>query len=338
MIIGTISGHVYQADGRTPIAVIRVFANDYQTGERIYGTATRPDGGYILPLPSGSYTVTVCATCSGLPKFADQLYPGTPNKQDAIPVSVTAPGNTPGIDFTLESESTISGHVYQADGRTPIVGIYVFAENEKGKRIDNTVTSQDGSYTMALPTGSYRVQACPSCSNTAGFVREWHGGTIVKQDAILVPVSGNNDISNIDFSLEVGGTISGYVYEADGRTPIVRAKVHARGNDWTIYVYTQQDGRYSISVPSGAYKLYVKPVYAKLPMYVEDRWFDGGLKQGRQEDATPVFVTAPGDASRRHSARREWPRQPVPRPNARSGRPCEMRQMDPYSRLANENL
>lgn len=295
-LVGTISGHVYRADGLTPIADMRVRARD-TAGEQIGSADTAKDGSYTLMVATGSYRVETCPSCSDMAEFLPEYHDGGNRLVDATPVAVIAPDDTAGIDFTLEMGGTISGHVFRADGRIPIAGMNVFAQNENGNTQDRTDTAQDGSYTLRLPTGSYRVQACPPCSDTDGFIREWYDETIRTNDASFVAVTAPDDTPNVDFTLELGGAVSGYVYEADGRTPIVHAKVHAKGVDWTIYVYTQQDGSYSISVPSGVYDLYVVPSYAKLPRYVEQRWYDGGFKQGRREDATPVTVAKPGNTA-----------------------------------------
>ena len=40
---------------------------------------------------------------------------------------------------------------------------------------------------------------------------------------LLIDISNTETVSDIDFQLEEGGTISGYVYEKDGVTPVVDA-------------------------------------------------------------------------------------------------------------------
>lgn len=189
--IGTISGHVYQADGRTPMADIQVFAKDFKSNQWKSGATTSQDGGYILPLHSGRYRVTACPSCSGtgLTRYADQIYEGASVKRDSTSVPVSAPGDTPGIDFTLEPAGTISGHVYQADGRTPIAGMLIFAVHESGQWMDTTArTDQDGSYALTLPAGTYPVGTCPKCSDMEEYARVWHGGVIGRNDSTFVAV------------------------------------------------------------------------------------------------------------------------------------------------------
>ena len=103
--------------------------------------------------------------------------------------------------FALDTRGTLSGHVYEADGRTPIANVEVFAEDyPTGEWIDGTNTKQDDSYMLTLPTGSYRVQACPSCSDIVGLVREWYDGTIRHEDATPVAVVAPDDTAGIDFT------------------------------------------------------------------------------------------------------------------------------------------
>ena len=291
---GTISGHVYKADGRTPIANVHVLAEDFQTGEWMEGTNTSQDGSYTLTLPTGSYRVGVCPSCSSMAAYVREWHDGAIRYDEASLVEVTAPDDTPGIDFTLEAGGTISGHVYQADGRTPVANVHVLAEDfQTGEWMEGTNTSQDGSYTLTLPTGSYRVGACPTCSGMAGYVREWYAGVIRSDDATPVEVIAPESTPSIDFTLEVGGAVSGHVYKADGRTAIANVKVYAEQQQtegWTIYVMTKHDGSYTLSLPSGLYRLRADPFYSGLTKYVEVQWFD---RASGGDDASLVSVTAP---------------------------------------------
>ena len=73
-----------------------------------------------------------------------------------------------------------------------------------------------------LPAGIYRVRA-----EAEGYVREYYQETYRYDEATLVSVTASVNTSDIDFTLDLGGTISGHVYQSDGATPIVDAVVVA---------------------------------------------------------------------------------------------------------------
>jgi hypothetical protein len=99
---GSISGQVYEKDGITPIAGASVYAFPIIGDHPGAGINAGPDGSYTIEgLPSGNYRVQ--ATVSD---HAAEYYNDVPDEASATEVGVNAPGDTPGIDFTL---SRVSG-------------------------------------------------------------------------------------------------------------------------------------------------------------------------------------------------------------------------------------
>ena len=106
---------------------------------------------------------------------------------------------------------SISGTVYEADGTTPVPNADVWAEQD-GNGGGGTFTKQDGTYMIeGLAPGDYLVFA-----EAPGFAGEFYPGTLDENSATLITVTAGADAPEIDFTLELGGTISGTVYEADG--------------------------------------------------------------------------------------------------------------------------
>ena len=234
-IDGSISGHVYKADGVTPIANVYVIAiSGLGYG---YSDNTAGDGSYtITSLPTDSYTVSAMA-----PNYVTEYYQDTCLFSSATPVYVTAPNNTPGIDFTLDIGGIISGHVYQVDGVTPIPGASIVANSNSGW--GSAITGGDGSYTItSLPTDNYTVSA-----KAPNYLTEYYQDTCDYISAIPVPVTSSNNVPNIDFTLDLGGTISGHVYQADGVTPFSNAWISASSRSgYAMAVGTSSDGSYTI--------------------------------------------------------------------------------------------
>jgi hypothetical protein len=282
-----ISGHVYGEDGVSPISGMTVCASDYSSGVSEC-SSTLADGSYSLVLPTGNYIVKA----SGSAQYASEYYDNACYDSAAIPVSVTAPNQTPNIDFVLELGGTILGHVYQEDGITPIPSFSVQAiEYGTGDYAAGTSTGSDGSYIIVgLRPGSYLVQAYESGSP---YVGEYYDDTFERSMGTPVLLTAGDDTPNIDFSLGLGGSVSGVVTD-DGGNPLAEAQVWASQINGTGYgeAHTAEDGSYTIcGLQSGRYC-----VYAETPdlCYISE-YYDNIDNIYDRYAATPVFVTAPSD-------------------------------------------
>jgi len=252
---GTISGHVYQSDGTTPIEGVWVSADLIDDGYG-RGATTASDGSYtITTLITGQYRVRAYAE-----GYIEEYYDNVYEYSEATPVSVIMPDDTPGIDFTLDSGGTISGHVYQSDGATPIEGAWVDASLMDGGYGRGATTAPDGSYTITtLITGQYRVRAYAE-----GYIEEYYDGVYEYDQATPVSVTMPDDTPGIDFTLDLGGTISGHVYQSDGTTPVEGAWVDASLVDggYGRGATTASDGSYTITtLITGQYFVEAYPPY-----------------------------------------------------------------------------
>jgi hypothetical protein len=71
----------------------------------VAGANTDASGNYTLSgLPEGGYIVKTCAHCTGL-SYVDKYYNDAYSRQDADSVTVAPPGDTGGINFTMETPS-----------------------------------------------------------------------------------------------------------------------------------------------------------------------------------------------------------------------------------------
>ncbi len=251
--VGSISGFVYQADGVTPIQGAQISViSDNVSGKY---TLSQADGSYILTgLPTAS-DYRVLARASGyISEYYDSSYRGG----SATLITVTAPNRTGGIDFTLDKGGSISGFIYQSDGLTPIQGaeIQVIADIAA---VEYAYSASDGSYIVTcLPSENYIVWV-----QASGYMPQYYNGCYKYASATLVTVNAPNNTEDINFSMSKGGSISGYVFQSDGKTPIQGAEVQAENvdPDMSVYsnpVHTVADGSYTIPLlPSGQQRLYV---------------------------------------------------------------------------------
>jgi YD repeat-containing protein len=181
---GTIAGTVTQSGSGTPIASALIEA--LQSNVVKTSTNSASDGTYSLTnVAPGVYDLRFSA--SG---FGTSIQPGN-----------TLSSGTITVNGVLGSPGTISGHITQSDGVTPIQGAAVVALQGTDSA-GNTTTSTNGSYSLStLAPGSYQVQASAS-----GFTAQSVGGVSV--------TAGNTTTENI--SLAGQSTIT-YQYDDVGR-------------------------------------------------------------------------------------------------------------------------
>lgn len=199
---GSISGHIYEANGTTPIGGAEVVADYYQTDEWANSAFSAADGSYtITGLVTGNYHVH--AVKGG---FATRWYDNIDNEDNAKSISVTAPADVPNVDIRLPAAGTISGHVYEQDGTTPIEGAYVVADFwDTDAYAGEAYSGMDGSYTIAgLITEDYYVYA-----SSSGYATEYYNNKAGWSYLMLsdqVHVSAPNDKPGIDFTLDPNAT------------------------------------------------------------------------------------------------------------------------------------
>ncbi|MFC2072818.1 clostripain-related cysteine peptidase [Chloroflexota bacterium] len=291
---GTISGHVYQSDNTTPIegALIDVFEYDSLSGSWVsYPRAQTGVGGIyrVLGLPTGQYGVRVRAD-----DYATEWYDDIYYKNEAIPVSVTAPDDTPDIDFSLGPGGSISGHIYQSDNTTPIANHHVQAfDSATNEFMASTNTDYSGNYTLSgLPDGSYLVRTRVAYS-ALNYIDEWYDGVYELGKATLVTVTVPDDTPGINFVLEIGGTISGTVIDGATSQPIANLHIYATDNvtnEWIAGTSTDASGNYALVVPAGSY--FVKACASCSELNYINELYDDVYNR---DEAVPVSVTVPDD-------------------------------------------
>jgi len=100
--------------------------------------------------------VKTCASCTGL-NFADEFFDNTYDYNNATAVIVTAPNDSPNVDFTLAQPSAstpVAGITREVDG-TILPGVSITLDG-----IGPVLSDQDGQYQiLATATGNYTVTA-----------------------------------------------------------------------------------------------------------------------------------------------------------------------------------
>jgi len=263
---GSISGHVYEEDGVTPIPDAWVDVLD-TSFDLVATTQSLTDGSYeVTGLVSGNYYVSVSASGYG-GVYYDDAY----DDPLATQVTVTVPDETSGIDFQLAPEATLSGHVYEADGSTPIAGVEVRVWPKNGGQIRSATSDSDGSYTVGgLSTGDYVAKV-----EADGYAVEYYQDATSWSNATPISVVQPDETKGIDFTLDMGGSISGRVYDVTGTNPVGGGYVVATLLDGSTagYVCAEDDGSYTISsLPLAEHKVYAMGYCRADPDYVTEYW------------------------------------------------------------------
>ena len=168
----------------------------------------------------------------------------------------------------VSNAATISGTVYKEDGSSPVndaniaVNVYEGAPCGTYQVVAQDTTS-DGSFVIAgLSPGTYYLKA-EKVSGTPGYIDEWWADAGSIWDcwgAEAVTITSSEDVlSNKNFQLELFGSISGTLYDANGALIGTRLDVKAfRGSScedaqW-INAQVAANPTYTITnVPPGTY-------------------------------------------------------------------------------------
>ncbi len=107
----------------------------------------------------------------------------------------------------------ISGHIFNASHQ-PLASVEIRAIAFSGPYFHRMAYSApDGSYEIdQLPVGQYYVRV----QNKLGYLNIFYNHALDKSVATLIKVNNNQHVTGIDFYLERGGFISGYIYDTAG--------------------------------------------------------------------------------------------------------------------------
>ena len=237
-----------------------VDAINTSTGDSYSGYAINPSGNSanyeITGLPTGTYKVNTF----NLQGYLDEYYNDKPDETSADPVSVTLGGITPNINFTLTLGGIIKGTV-TSSAKGPLKDISVYAYSLSYTSLwgySYGSSDSSGNYRLGgLRSGWWRILA--RGDTTYAFEYYNNDSSWITADSVLVTVS--DSVSSKDFSLEVGGSISGYVY-GEGGLPLSGVYVTAYSYPETPLGFltkvdaTSGDGSYKIGgLRTGWYKV-----------------------------------------------------------------------------------
>jgi hypothetical protein len=320
---GSVTGKDFQLDiGATISGTVKDSSGNAITGDSIHisafsgdpcgyyqwieGTQTDPNNGTysITGIPAGTYYLQ---TWNNGTYYVNEWWNGgSPDPSDpdcSLAQSITlASGQTvTGKDFQLDTGGSISGRVTTANGGDSIAGLWVqvYSGTCHQNDLGGVETNENGEYSfLGLPQGNFYVRACANC-NQQNYVNEWWDNIADWNcdQAAAVEVTSGANTPNINFQLDLGGSISGHVYQQDETTPVANACINASltAPEWTNvtgFCCTGPDGVYTIyGIPAG------QDVYLRTHAdcqgtnpYLLDEWYaaDSSTPDGNQAEAVTV--------------------------------------------------
>jgi len=241
-----ITGTVTNETG-APLAAMTVTA--YQSDGTLAATATTSASGtYAMTLFGGQYRV-LAYDPSGA--YATSFYSDAESFETSKVLQLTSITAT-NINFRLVHAGFAVGHVSGPSG-AGLANMTVTAYNLSGTRRGFTTTNGTGSFTLALPPGSYKIAAFDEALT---FATTFFDNTTSFDAAAAVSISTNaSAITNLQ--LPLAAKLTGLVSDRTTHTPIanVRVTVYASDGGISARAFTGSDGRYALAARPGGLRV-----------------------------------------------------------------------------------
>jgi len=220
--IASVAGHVYGADGRTPIADARVSA---LVADRTVDAFSGPDGSYAID--------NVSPDGSALTLRVDSPFTLAPIATRTL--AIDSDGQQVTADFSLPY-AAIRGLVTFGDGQrfVPSPSVTVTQAGPDGFPVNYNATSDDfGHYTfVGLVLGDFTVTAQDTATGLTGTAS-------ARIESLAVG-------ANPDIALQPSGTVTGTVRNAAGLVAGASVSLTSTGLNLQRFTVTDADGRYRV--------------------------------------------------------------------------------------------
>lgn len=210
---------------------------------------TDSQGRYLIVVPSGTYRL-VAYDNSGA--WAVSFYGDAQSFEASQAINVTE-GQQVTANFVLSPGRMITGFVGNAATGASLHGAVVAAYNLDGSRRTFVHTSSDGSFTLTVPAGSYKLVAY---HEVAPYIPTFFRNE--RLFALAEPVTP--PASNINFGLAPGTKLLGVVKEKITGIPLGAMPVVAYDLQGNVQFRTETNpaGNFAFVLPPGSFKFAVE--------------------------------------------------------------------------------
>jgi hypothetical protein len=279
-----ITGQVREVGG-TPLSGVTVEIFDAE-GTKVGSAGTDSNGTYsTLAFPTGLYKARFSKD-----NYTTQYYNNSADLASATSISVASTSSVTSVNAILllapvAPTGVITGRVIDAAtglsasayvGTSPPTGFNYFR------------TDANGVYTITTTPNQYKVYA-----GGGNYVTQFYNGSLNIQNAETVTVSASSVITNINFSLQTGGSIKGrYIDEGTGSPLVIFVNIYPYLFDATTNqpanlggMTRDTLGNYVLrGIPSGSYKVQFRTAN------YEDEFYND---KPNIDSADAIIVTAP---------------------------------------------
>jgi hypothetical protein len=238
---GTISGTVTRAADGTAISGIWLSAQNVSTRAYTYVYGTGADGSYSFTLAPGTYDIATYTTVTAEPNVFYLRKLST--------LTLASGEVKSGQNFALTRGGQFSGHVYAADGVTPVNGVNLSFVNASGNTFGYgyATTVSDGSYVMS-----------PTPTDTTQSAVGTYTLTLSKSGYFSAQVSGlalTGDETTVtqNVSLTPASTVAGTILDQNGAAVAGATVSIAKSVGSSLYfgtytATTNAAGAYTVSI------------------------------------------------------------------------------------------
>lgn len=233
--VGTISGTITRATDGTSVASAWVTAQNTDTLAISYGTASAA-GIYTIPfIVPGTYDIS----CSSVSGNSTVMF-----LKKTITVTVSDGETKTGQDLALGPRGRLIGHIYAADGTTPIAGATMVVSNVGGNSFGyaTSTANASGSFT-AIPVPTDATQSAVG-SYTLTIAKTGYFSASVTG---VVLTGDNTDITQ-DIRLTPASAVSGTIRDTNGAAIANATVAVAKTGGYTYTTATNASGVYTVLV------------------------------------------------------------------------------------------
>ena len=237
----------------------------------------------IDEIKPGEYSLKASVEVAG--DYLEQYY-GPTNDYTAAQTFAVQSDGTVRVDIVVKRTATVSGTVTTTDG-SAVAGAPVWIYRAGGNEwmVSYAATDYAGRFTAGnLEPGIYKVEYGSPSENPGGLMNEWFGDADDRASSTNVVVSHwGQTVLGIDTVLDVGASVSGWIYDAN-YTSVANATVYLVPVSDAVSgstpsrsrnVTTDQWGNFAMTgITPGDYYVYVAADRYSAPAYVP-QWVGG---------------------------------------------------------------